>query len=235
MIVYVWLEVKQMYDLLFEEKKQEEMKQFFVNLASSGNIKKYKKKELIDIEGYEFVGIVLEGTVKQTLYSPQGLEKSLFFLKRGEIFGEMDYFTQSKCELIVKAVEASEVAIINKKALEQALRESPKNYEFFIHSMVRKYRITLFQMKSMVFNKSIKRLADTLLRLSYQDSTKKDDKTVLNRIFTHQELAELIGCSRITVTNDLNELKKMKLITVKNKEISIDSLKNLENYLQDDD
>lgn len=47
-----------MYDLLFEEKKQEEMKQFFVNLASSGNIKKYKKKELIDIEGYEFVGIV---------------------------------------------------------------------------------------------------------------------------------------------------------------------------------
>ena len=87
----------------------------------------------------------------------------------------------------------------------------------------------------MVFNKSIKRLADTLLRLSYQDSTKKDDKTVLNRIFTHQELAELIGCSRITVTNDLNELKKRKLITVKNKEISIDNLKNLENYLQDDD
>jgi hypothetical protein len=33
----------------------------------------------------------------------------------------------------------------------------------------------------------------------------------------------------------LNELKKRKLITVKNKEISIDNLKNLENYLQDED
>ena len=53
-----------MYDLLFEEKKQEEMKQFFVNLASSGNIKKYKKKELIDIEGHKFFCIALEETVK---------------------------------------------------------------------------------------------------------------------------------------------------------------------------
>ena len=49
---------------------------------------------------------------------------------------------------------------------------------------------------------------------------------------THQELANLIGCSRITVTRIINELKNENIIDMKNKEIYILNMEALKKLSQ---
>jgi len=219
-----------MYGELFDEKKQKEMRNFFLEVSKQGIIRKYHKNEIIDRFSSDFIVIVVEGRLKQIMHSSKGLEKSLFILQPGEILGEMDYFTQTICPLQVKAMENSTVSFIYKDKLEKLLDNDSEGYRFFIHSIIRKFRIVMFQMADMIFNTSTGKIADTLLRLASQQGSEVNGSILINVLLTHQELANLVGCSRITVTKGLNELKNKKIIETQGKKIVIKNIDELKDY-----
>jgi CRP/FNR family transcriptional regulator, cyclic AMP receptor protein len=221
-----------MYKELFDLEKQKAMRSFFLELMTPlGNEIRCSKNEIIDIPHKNYVGIVTGGKINVALVSSHGVEKVLYFLREGEIFGETTYFTGGKFNTIIKATESSTVSIIDESTLDKFLKEHPEAYRFFIHSVMRKYNIAISQMSDILFNPSDLKIASTLYRLAVQSAEKIDDKYIIDIPMTHQELADLIGCSRITVTKVLNEFKDKKVIDIVNRKIVIYDLERLKRWV----
>lgn len=219
-----------MYESFFDNNKQAVMRNYFLTeLSKSGKIKEYKKNEIINIE--DNVGIVVKGVISQNIISLKGNEKLLYLIRPGEILGEMTHFCGGVDYIVTIAKENSQVSIINREVLEIELSKNPKIYRHFIHSMTRKFRIVMLQLTNNIFNDSIGKIADTLLRLSACAEPDLKGRTSVNMTYTHQELANNIGCSRITVTRCLNKFQDEGVISCENKNIIINKPDSLKEYI----
>lgn len=223
-----------MYNKLFDKTKQDDMRAYCLNtLAPLGTEKIFTKGSDITMTAASNVAIVTKGKIKVLLYNSKGTEKLLYFLAPGEILGESEFFVGNDFPSIVKAVEDSTLSIIESSALENHILNNPESYNYFIHSVTRKYRIALSQMQDMLFTNSKGKVANTIYRLSIQSSVKLDQGILIDIPLTHQDLANLIGCSRITITRALNDLKSDGIIDIIRKKIVIKNMDALEKLLDD--
>lgn len=203
---------------------------FLERFSRYGERKVFNKNEEIKIEYGKSIAVVTKGKILKTIYNNEGSQKSLYFLITGEILGDEEYFEGRDDLFLAIAKEPSEISILNKKTVENLLNSNPQIYRFFIHSIMRKYRIALMQMANMYFSSSTQKVADILLRLYAQLKAPDNSMNIISLPFTHQELADFVGCSRITVTKSLDELKKQNIINIKNKIIIIKNIEKLEIY-----
>lgn len=207
------------------------MRRYFLKLGKKGILKEYAATELVEIDTSTNFGIVVAGKIKQSLYSLDGAEKCLYILQPGEIFGEMDYFTCGRNNIIGRTMEDSVVSIIYGEILEEELQKEPVAYRYFLHSVTRKFRIVMLQMTGLVFNDSMGRLAEILLRLASQQGKVIADGILIDIKLIHEDIASLIGCSRATVTKGLNSLKNEGIITINKKKIIIHDPEKLKGYV----
>lgn len=223
---------KTMLDKLFDEKLQNEMTSFFLNdLARLGKIEVYEKEAIVNQDSCDYVYIVTEGCFKQIAYSQNGKEISFFRLKAGTIFGEMDYFDEACTIAVTKSLaKGSTVSKINREVLEKELQKNPRIYRYFIHSITRKYRIMLLNKINAVAYDAKGQVAELLLQLLSQYGITEANEKIIPYIYTHQELANSIGISRITVTNLINEFKFANIVTYKNKYIKVLDVEKLKSY-----
>lgn len=207
------------------------MRSFFLERFSRyGERRVFNKNEEIKIEYGKSIAVVTKGKVLKTIYNKEGNQKSLYFLVPGEILGDEEYFEGREELFLAIAKEISEISVLEQKTVENLLDSNPQIYRFFIHSIMRKYRIALMQMANMYFSSSTQKVADILLRLYAQLRTPYNSSDIISLPFTHQELADFVGCSRITVTKSLNELKRQNIIDMKNKIIIIKDMEKLKTY-----
>lgn len=221
-----------MYEEFFDVQRQEKMRKSFLKIAEKGHLKKYQKNRIIKIPDNKCIVIVISGNIKQSIYSMEGEEKILYLLHAGEIFKEMDYFCGGESTLVTKTLEDSTISILEEEVIEQILLEDPNIYRDLIHSITRKFRIVMFQMANLAFSDSLGKVADTLIRLYYQVGQDIDKGKKINEKFTHEEIAKLIGCSRVTVTRALNKFKEQNMLEINNGEIIIRDIENLEKFIK---
>lgn len=211
-----------MLNLLFDEVSHQQMTGYFLkNLAPLGQVQHFRKGTIIDPRDSSHIYIVTEGYFKQVLVSNDGREVSLFRLKAGTVFGEMDYFGDARTIALTKALFDSAASCVSRPVLEEQFKKDPGLYRYFIQSILRKYRIILMKTGRTMVNDSRGRICGVLLEISAQYGNDVNRPAEIDYVYTHQELANATGCSRITITNVMNELKDEGLITYKGKKIFI--------------
>jgi len=222
-----------MYEEYFKHIPQEKMRNFFLEeLAPLGIIKHYKKNEHIDYFPGAKLSIVTEGKVKVCIFTKKGLEKILFFLIPGEIYGEESLF-HSHIGITPVTLEDTSISFIDNETLNNYLNSNPKDYEYLLQSILRKYQISLFQMGDLLKRSPRAQICSTLYRIvaqtieNYSDSNSPIE---LSFPLTHEALGNLIGCSRVTVTRVLNELKSQGILASTSKKIIILDFERLKNY-----
>ncbi|MGG7165713.1 Crp/Fnr family transcriptional regulator [Clostridium ihumii] len=217
-----------MYEKLFDENRQNNMRNFFLNSVSKmGRCIDYTKNEVVKKSDINEIMIVISGKIKVCTFTSSGIEKVLFYLREGEINGEVSYFVGNHIEAKVVSMEDSTISYVNYDDIDSLLEHNPEYHAFFIHSIVRKYQIALSQINDFLAEGPKVRLASTLYRLCAQIYTEEKGIKVIDLTFTHQELANLMGCSRVTITRTLQELKDDGIIDVKNKKIHINDIEKL--------
>ncbi|WP_027634329.1 Crp/Fnr family transcriptional regulator [Clostridium hydrogeniformans] len=223
-----------MYEQIFDRKKQKAMREFFLkDLAPLGKEKEIKKNEILNVAENKSLGIVTKGKLKQILYHSKGDEKLMFFLSPGEICGEGEYFVGGGMPVMIKACCDSKVSIIEKNLLDRFLENNTNAYGFFIHSLTRKYRISVSQMHDILFTSSKEKVCNTLYRLVIQEGIETNNGVVIDIKLTHQELATLVGASRITITRIIKELKEEGIVdNTQDKRFIIKDLSKLKGYLE---
>jgi len=223
-----------MYEEYFKHIPQEKMRSFFLEeLAPLGIIKHYKKNEHIDYFPGGKLSIVTKGKVKVCIYTKNGLEKILFFLIPGEIYGEESLFHHSHIGITPVTLEDTSISFIDNETLYNYLNDNPKNYEYFLQSILRKYQISLFQMGDLLKRSPRAQICSALCRIVAQtinNYSERNDPIELSLPLTHEGLGNLIGCSRVTVTRVLNELKSQGILASTSKKIVILDFERLKKY-----
>jgi CRP/FNR family cyclic AMP-dependent transcriptional regulator len=175
-------------------------------LASRLIERRYPKHATIVEEGLagDYMYVIREGRVKVTKASEDGREKIMDFLEAGNFFGEMSLLDQAPRSASVETLEASRLLALSRNDFLDLLRRSPDLALAVIQVLTLRLRETDEQASSMSFQRVKERTMGLLGRIA-KDSD--DSGRRLTPALTHQQIADMIGTSRETVTRVVKQLK----------------------------
>ncbi len=89
-----------MYEKIFNQEKQDEMRSFFLNeLVLLGKAKNLKRNEILNIKSSKSLAIVVEGMLEQVLYHFKGEEKVMFFYHQEKYAEKKSILLVEECQL----------------------------------------------------------------------------------------------------------------------------------------
>lgn len=204
---------------LFKEIPADDMEE----LARVTRMELAKKKETIFLPGEssQQVYLLKTGRVKISRISEEGRELTLVLLEPGEIFGELEILEGSVRDTIAEAMEESQLCVIQKEQFLSLIRKRPE-LSFRLTKLIGlRLRRIESRVEDLVFRDVPSRLAHLLIQLSEEYGNPAQDGILLSIKITHQEMANLIGSIRETVSATLGEFKKEGLITFEGRKIII--------------
>lgn len=221
-----------MYESFFDQERNHKIEKALIQISDLGSIQIYEKNKFIK-PLYKQIYIIQRGKVKKVFSSKDGREKIMYFIKPGGMFGEKEYFEGTSVKSTIQTITEIQVSVLNEKIIEEALDQYPSIYRYFLLSIIRKNRIIESQLLSGSLGDSNGRVADFLLRSYYQyGSENKSKENKIKRKYTHETIAKILGCSRVTVTKAFNEFEKNDLIQIDDDFILIKDKERLSQYIK---
>lgn len=195
-------------------------------------IRKYKKGMVIFVEGEpgDALYFVRKGVVKLTKTMEDGREQILHYVKEGEIFAEVLLFDNGPFPATAQVAEDAEIGIIHNQSIENFLRQHPHLTLQILKVMSKRLRHAQAQIQNLALNNALGRLINTLLKLAQEYGEKTPEGLKINLALGQQDLANMIGSSRETVTRFLSELKKQQIIKINRQSITILDLNRLKKW-----
>jgi len=181
------------------------------NLASVASLlieRRFPKHKTIVEEGLpgDYMYIIREGRVSVSKLSDDGREKILEFLEAGDFFGEMSLLDNSPRSASVRALVEVRVLALSRSDFLTVLSRSPDLAMAVIQELTRRLRQVDEQASSLSFQRVKERTKGLLVRLA-KDETGREGR-LATPVLTHQQIADMIGTSRETVTRALKGLKE---------------------------
>lgn len=159
----------------------------------------------------DFLYVLKSGVIKLISVSDKGSEAILRILKPGEIFGEL-LLSRARRPFTAMAAEDSVVAILSRESFEKLLSLVPGLSLNFIQVLSERLAEVEEGMAESSHTWSYHRLAKVLLRLSEDYGEEVPTGTMIRLRLTHEDLANLIGTTRETVTTQLNRMSRLGLL-----------------------
>ncbi|WP_072906999.1 Crp/Fnr family transcriptional regulator [Anaerobranca californiensis] len=211
-------------------------------IANLLKVKDYSKGSHIFLEDEKAFGVcfLIEGAVKLLKSDQFGKEHILKMVPEGSVFGEVVLFLGGNYPATALAVKDSKVAILYNEDLEKQVVSNPLLAINLIKIISTRLRIAQDKIKELALLDAKRRLYNLILRWAEAKCYGctgcikcikcSNDKIIIDMKLTQQEIAELIGTTRETVTRTLKELKDKGIIEFKKGKIillALDRLKNL--------
>jgi len=190
----------------------------------------YRKKSYLYYQGHAATDafIVKTGRVCITSYSMDGSEKQLYIAEQGCMTGESPCLAEESYSCSALAIVDSYIYRIPFAKLKSKMM-SNWNMNLAVCKLVgRKNQVYLNQIKSIALFDSQCRIAKILLDLCDQYGQPSADGIVISIKFTHQDVAAMVGVSRVTVCNVFNMFLDSGILYRKDKYFSILNREQLE-------
>lgn len=179
-------------------------------------------------ETTNFFYYMIDGSVKIVIYWENGSEKTLI----NQVGGMMGVVSAiNKIPQFTSAIVTKPSTIIKVEVdlLISYLMKKPEWMLTFFQEMGAKVHLLTLQLSTMTFLTVEKRICYTLLILSQDIGSETSQGLKISVRMTDQELANLVGTSRATISKVISSLRKNKLVEKINNYIYIidkDSLRN---------
>ena len=170
--------------------------------------RKYPRDAVIYEDGSigDYMYIISEGQVKVTKMSEDGREKILEILGPGDFHGEMALLDRAPRSASVKTTTPCVLLALSRQDFLGLLKQNHELTLELIRVLVRRLRETDEQIKGLLFERVEGRARRLLARLAKEPVPGREDRVATSPI-THQQLADLVGTSRETITRGVKELK----------------------------
>ena len=192
-------------------------------IASKMVSRDYEKGQMILLEestGETFF-IITSGTVKVTRLSDDGREVILALLGGSDFFGEMSLLDGEGRSANIVANEDAEVMTLSRRDFLECLETYPKIAIALLEELAVRLRKSDQQIESLSLSDSEQRIGITLIRLAEERGTiKRGDVTVQNLPY-QQDIANMAGTSRETVSRTLKLLEDKKIVKRNGGDITI--------------
>jgi CRP/FNR family transcriptional regulator, cyclic AMP receptor protein len=185
---------------------------------------------VIFYEGAEARGIYVlcSGKAKLSANSRDGKTIILKIAEAGEVLGLSATVSAKPYEITAEALEPCRLNFIARRDFVGFLHKHGEACLRVAKLLSNSYQSAYEEIRSLGLSNSVaQRLAKLLLERSTKESAGKEPALKVHLPFSHEEIAQMIGTSRETVTRTLNDFKRKRLIASKGATIMIPDRKAL--------
>jgi CRP-like cAMP-binding protein len=201
-------------------------------MAEKVEMREVRRRDVVYLPGDPGTAVyfVNGGRVKVSKVTRDGKALTLNYCGPGEIFGEICLVDGGPRGEMAEAIENSMITQLERPDFEKLLSNHPSLGLGMTRLLATRRRDLENKIEALVFRDVTSKLAELLLQLSTEYGVDDSRGTLLALKITHQELANLIGSTRETVSLTLSQFKKKKLICTEGRKVIIadpESLKAL--------
>lgn len=204
---------------LFSSLKSEDLEA--INRVSI--VKRFRKDHLILLEDEEgdTLFIIIKGKVKVTSISGLGKEVILSILSDGDFFGDMSLLDGKPRSASVIALDDSDIRLIRRSDFLKLLEKHPRIPLKLLEELTSRLRKADERIESLALLDVTGRVAGILLQLANERGVTTPHGIFIKSRPTHQELANMVGTTRETVTRVLKQLEQKQYIEMTGKDVTI--------------
>ena len=210
---------------LFSELNEEQLGM----IANLVIVKNYNRDETVVLEGDDSVQalyLIATGSVQVYMTGIDGRETILSFLERGDFFGEMSLIDGEPRSASVRTVTDAKLLVIHRESFLSLLRKSPEIAMALMSELCKRLRKANKQIGSLSTMSVSGRVAGTLLNLMQERGVRIHTDngnmvTVIHNRPTQQQLADMSGTTRETVSRICSLLVRANAIAMTGKDIVI--------------
>jgi len=179
-----------------------------------GQRKKFNKGEIILLEDDAGTAlfIIINGKVKVSRSSNDGKEVILTILNADDFFGEMAILDGQKRSATVSAIEPSEVFVIQRDDFINLLYAHPEISIALLQELTRRLRNADMKIKSLSLKDAEGKVATVILQIADDIGKIKHGKVEIEKLPLQQDLANMAGTSRETISRALHSFAKKGLV-----------------------
>ena len=198
-------------------------------LANLVVVQDFNRDETVVLEGdcsMKALYLIASGTVQVYMTGIDGRETILSFLERGDFFGEMSLIDGEPRSASVRTVTDAQLMIIHREPFLTLIRQTPEIAMSLLSEMSKRLRKANKQIGSLSTMSVSGRVAGTLLNLMEERGMRIHTDngqmvTVIHNRPTQQQLADMSGTTRETVSRICSMLVKANAIAMTGKDIVI--------------
>jgi CRP/FNR family transcriptional regulator, cyclic AMP receptor protein len=198
-------------------------------LAERIQLREVRRREVVYLPGDpgNSMFIVNGGRIKISKVTRDGKALTLNYCGPSEVFGETCLIEGGPREEMAEAMENSMITELDRQDVEKLLQ----NHAHFGFQLTRilagRRRELENKLETLVFRDVTSKLAELLLNLAEEYGVEDSRGTMVALKITHQELANLIGSTRETVSLTLSQFKRKKLICTEGRKVIISDAESL--------
>jgi len=175
----------------------------------------YPKGAVLFVEGQNPRGIFVlcKGRVKLTLCSSTGKTLIMKLVEPGEILGLSATISGKPYEVMAETSEPCQINFVRREDFLRFLRQHSEAGLRVAEQLSAKYNSACREIRALTLSHSTgEKMAKLLLDWSAQTTESGKAGNRLRLILTHEEIGQMIGTSRETVTRLLGEWKKQQIV-----------------------
>ncbi|MGC2209716.1 MAG: Crp/Fnr family transcriptional regulator [Candidatus Korobacteraceae bacterium] len=160
--------------------------------------------------------VICKGRVKLSICSTDGKTLILKIAEVGEVLGLSASVCGKPYELTAETVDPCQITFVKREDFLRFMKENNEACLRVAEQLSKKYETVCRTIRSLAMSHSAaERLGLLLLEWMVKDGEKAKTETRMKLSLTHEELAQMIGTSRETVTRLFAEMKKKDILQVK--------------------
>jgi len=178
----------------------------------------YPKGAVLFVEGQAPRGIFVlcKGRVKLSICSSDGKTLILKIAEAGEVLGLSANVSGTPYELTAETVDACQVNFVKREDFQRLLREHSDACLHVAGQLSDKYHTACREIRAIgLAHSAAEKLAKLLLEWSARNGEAAKAEPRVKLTLTHEEMAQMIGTSRETVTRLFANLKKRQIVQTK--------------------
>ncbi len=200
------------------------------DLVHAGQRKLFAKNEFIFKAGDpgRNVYFLQQGRVKICQPATEGKDVILWFCFAGDMFGMAEVAQGGGRVVHAQACETSEVLVLSQTELTAYLQMHSAAAMLIMQVLAGRLRALGDVIVNLINDDAQTRIIKLILRLATRHGVRVDQDIHLDIQLTHQEIADMVGATRQTVSGVLGDLQRQGLMRLENRRIRIDSVELLD-------
>lgn len=167
------------------------------------------------------------GRVKTSKVTRDGKELTLAYRGAGQIFGELAVIDGSPREEMAEAMKNAIITELPVDVFRDLLQDDAKLCFQFCAEMGRRRKQLETKLEHLVFKDVQAKLAALLLELGEEYGQENEEGVLIGLKITHQEMANLIGSTRETISLALASFRKRNLVNLLGRTVVLTDLEGL--------
>jgi len=190
-------------------------------LVPNVKVETFRPRQVIYLPGDRAQGVhfLSAGRIKISKVTRDGKELTLAYRTEGDFFGEPCLLEGGPREEMAEAMDSSTTVEVDRDLLDQLLQTSGLAAYRFARALILRRKDLETRVEQLIFKDVGSKLAELLLTLGTEHGIADTRGLVVGLKITHQEMANLIGSTRETVSLTLSQFKRKGLIQTEGRKV----------------